>query len=179
MIKYKYMLLLTIVVGILMSSCSKERADLKTSDSGDDAPKIEGVITGGLWILENSDMPSASMKDSYDKIQIKVEDNLNYSWIWEQKNGQDFEMTGYIYEEKSSHIHETGSGIWNVYFYVTHINGQALPGGFYGIYAFEDENHLILNVEPDVQNWGKHPTAEEGIGSGAKGGESVYVMTKQ
>ncbi len=177
MIKLRYTIFMAIVAGLLMASCSQESTPVTTQTDQED--KIEGILTDGLWVTNNDAMPTQSMKDAYNKITIEVDKDYNFTWTWDQKNGQVYEMTGFAYEEKSSYEHDNGSGIWKINFTVTHINGQALPGGFYGIYAFENENSMLLNVEPDVSNWGKHPTAEEGIGSGEKGNESVYRMIKQ
>jgi len=179
MITNKYLLISAIVVGIFTSSCTKESANVGSNQSDKNTTQIEGVIKDATWIAENVNLPSDEMKSIYKKIEISVDQDLNYSWKWVKLNGEVIEMTGYMYEEKSQYKHETGSSIWNVYVYVTKINGQDLAGGFYGVYSYQDENHLLLNVEPDMRNWGIHPKAEAGLGSGQNGNESVYVLTKQ
>ena len=80
---------------------------------------------------------------------------------------------------KSEFTHETGSGIWKISVNVLTINGEHYPGGWYGLYAYDGENKLLLNVEPDVANWGDHPEADKGLGSGKDGEGSIYAFTKQ
>ncbi|MFY0644291.1 MAG: hypothetical protein JXR19_07475 [Bacteroidia bacterium] len=172
-----YIIYAVLVVAMTLSSCSKESPSPGAEEN--QPIEVEGEIKGNSWLVNGSDLPSPSMRNDYDRLEFDVDDQLNFSWKWVQKNGQIFEMTGYIHQEKSAYEHENGASIWNLYLNVTHINGQNLPGGYYGIYSYSDPSTLLLNVEPDVTNWGDHPEASKGLGSGASGLESVYAFTKQ
>ena len=173
----KYFTYVALVLALTASSCSKETSTPEQQENQE--IELEGKINGNDWKVNGADLPSANMRRDYESIELSVKENLDFEWKWNQKNGQVFVMTGYIFQEESSHKHENGARIWNLYLNVTHINGQNLPGGYYGIYSYVDENHLLLNVEPDVSNWGDHPEAEKGIGSGQNGNASVYTFTKQ
>ena len=166
--------LLAIVACGLLGSCAKETTPSKEEEK--DELTVEGVLQGS-WTIPYENLTD-DQKGSYKQIDLRVEANDDFVWTLYAKNGSTYTMTGGIMEEKSNYQHSSGAGIWNIRFFITHINGQELSGGYYGVYSFDDENSLLMNVEPDVRNWSEHPTAEGGIGSGLKGDQSVYHYSK-
>ena len=168
----KYMVGLSLIL-FELASCSKEQVDV--NNDGNNDLNLEGQLENSSWVLEPEDFPNQGMKDNLDKMEFHIDENLNITWFYDAKPGKtDYEMKGDIYFEKSQFNYDNGSGIYNVRVNISHINGQNLSGGYYGIFTWEDEDHWVLNIEPDVQGWSDHPTADEGIGSGANGEGSVY-----
>lgn len=161
---------------MVFSSCSKENTPEQTKD---ESLQTEGTLEGNSWTIESASLPSAQMRNDYESLKLTVHDDLSYDWLWKRKDGTAYDMRGTLYYEESKYDHSSGSAIYNIAMTITHINGQALPGGFVGIFTFENEKNLILNVEPDVTNWSYHPTASEGVGSGQNGMESVYPYTNK
>lgn len=169
---------IALIAATMFTSCSKEQGPVRSNDQ----IEVERNIESTAWYMTNEQMPSQSMKDAFDRMEFEVSDGQgndpHFTWSYLGKPGKPtYIMEGTFFYDKTSHKHESGSSIYNTYLYVTHINGQSLPGAYSGIFTFEDKDHWVLNVEPDVQNWEKHPLAENGIGSGANGESSVYAFT--
>ena len=167
--------MLAVILGL--TACGTESAK---PDTQDEELAIEGTIENGFWVIENEQLPSADFRQKYERMEFTLDQNSNYTWKWVGKGGQTtYTFKGDAYYSSTAAKHSSGSTIWNIAIYVATINDMQLPGGFYGIFTYDDENHLIINVEPDVASWGVHPSAEGGIGSGESGDESVYRFTKQ
>ena len=169
--KSNILLIAGLAIGMLMTACSKE----STPDTPKDNVKLERAIYDTHWNVPGDKLPTPEMQAQYENMEFLVDENLSFTWKWNAKPGKPgYEMKGIMYYEKTSKKHTSGSDIHTVYLYISHINGQELPGAFTGISAFENENEWTMNVEPDVSNWGKHPNPDEGIGSGENGDKSVY-----
>lgn len=167
-----------LATAVLLSACN-EQSDSPNPQNGDEL-KIEGALENTLWVIENASLPTEYQRSRYDRMEFTVDKDNNYTWAWIAKPGQkSLVFKGDTYYEKSAYEHGSGSAIYNIAVNVQTINDEDLPGGWYGIYTYDDENHMILNVEPDVQSWTKHPTAQEGVGSGQDGQESVYRFIKK
>ncbi|MBR9860576.1 hypothetical protein GYB22_07455 [bacterium] len=175
--KKVFIITITALSMLYMSSCTK--TSTTTDEDTFEDFKTEGVLNDGeLWTIENEDLPTAKMRQDLDRMELIVTEDDRYSWKWIEKGGDVLHFEGEIFHEKSQFEYESGSGIWNISIIVQTINGEYYPGGWYGVYAYENENHLVLNVEPDVSSWEKHPTAEEGIGSGTNAMESVFQFSR-
>ena len=171
-----YIIILAAILG--MTACSTETISPNPKDDNELA--TEGSFEETTWVIANSDLPTESLRNKYESMEFVVDNDLNYQWTWKGKiSSETLVFKGKTYYEKSSHTHSSGSAIYNVAVNVLTINDIELPGGWYGIYTYEDENHMSLNVEPDVTNWGDHPTAAGGLGSGQEGDKSVYRFSKQ
>lgn len=167
-----------IAAAIGLAACNTEKVS-PTDDQGDELA-IEGKMENNLWVIDGEDLPTAQLRQDFERMEFYVEDNLNYTWTWIGKGAQkSFTFKGDTYYERSNHTHSSGSGIWNIAVNVVTINGMSLPSGWYGIFTYEDENHMSLNIEPDVQGWEVHPTADKGLGSGTSGNGSVYKFYKK
>ena len=168
--------MLVAILGI--SACSTESTRPDSPDDNEVA--VEGTFEESIWRIENAELPTQQFRDIYESMEFVVDKELNYTWTWTGKPGQkSYVFKGKTYYEKSSYTHTSTSAIYNIAVNVLTINDLELPGGWYGIYTYEDANHMSLNVEPDVTSWGDHPTAEGGLGSGQEGDKSVYRFTKQ
>ena len=79
-------------------ACTKPTTNPDTKNEED--PKTEGVITEGTWVIENADLPTASLRNNYSKMEFTVDENQNYAWNWVKKDGSALLFEGYIFEEK-------------------------------------------------------------------------------
>jgi hypothetical protein len=164
---------LTLIVSISVSSCSKEEG----GSGGGNPVQIEGNYIG-TWVSEKRDLPK-DLIGVYEKLVLTVDENYNYSWKYIKPDNSVIDFTGTLFDNVTEYEHSSTSRIWEVQIDVTHINGNAAPGGWKGIYTYEKENILKLNVEPNTSQWSTWPTAAGGIGSGQIGTNSIYVFTRQ
>lgn len=174
--KKHYLIWLSIICfSIVLSSCKDEVSTPSTTSPVELTDELEEVT----WVIENADLPSASMKSSVERMEFTVKSNTSYTWIWTLKSGDILAYEGAIIQSKSADKHTNGKDIWDITVDVHYINGESAPGGWLGIYSFDDSHNLLLNVEPNVVNWGTHPTSENGLGSGESGQESIYTFNRK
>lgn len=164
----------------LFSSCKDDSSTQpKPGKNGDgNNLPIEGTYSG-TWELTNDRMPNDKLKSYYDKLILIVEADDSYTWTYYRKDGNQTVFKGITTHQKTTKKHSSGSALWLYSIWVDTINGTSAPGGWDGIFTFEDANTLVINVEPRVSGWPKFPTAEEGVGSGYSGQESVYVFKRK
>lgn len=137
------------------------------------------VIEEVSWVASNAQFPTQGLRDSYSGMEFRIDADNNYSWKWNKKDGQVLDFEGTVLLNSTDASHTNGEMISMISVDVMTINGQSAPGGWFGIYTFDDDGNLLMNVEPKVNGWEKHPDYEEGIGSGTSGMESVYTFSKE
>lgn len=176
-------LTITSIVGFalltfMVSSCGDNSSDPKPKSGNNDPVPIEGTYVG-TWELPNENMPNDNLKQNYEKLVLIVGEDDSYEWTYYRKDGNKTVFTGITTQQRTNHKHSSGSAIWSYSIWVSEINGKSAPGGWDGLFTFENANKLIINVEPRVDGWSKWPTPENGVGSGQNGQESVYLFNKK
>lgn len=165
---------------ITLTSCGKDDSTTPTNNDGGSQNRTGSVDSYyiGNWLSDNAALPS-TYKDNYSKFELELKSDAAYSWKWHKKSGSITDYTGYITTTKHDEKHTTGYNLWSISINVTEINGKPTPGGWVGLYTFDDGgNTLILSVEPNVSGV-TAPTVSGGIGSGSSGMDAVYVFKYQ
>lgn len=164
---------------VFLTACGPDDSPAPVPGGGGNTNNDPEVLDQGIWKLENADMPSENLKSKYEYMEFSVDKEGYYKWKWVNKSGTETLYEGYVLTEDTDYTYSNGKPISSISVNVTSINGQSAPGGWVGIYTYDDNSRLLLNVEPNVPNWGEQPTAQFGIGSGESGMESVFPFTKQ
>lgn len=165
---------------VLFAACNDDSTD--PINGGDDNKKFteEFVLENIQWELENGDLPNPAQRDKYERMSFFVDEELNYTWTWKGKPGTEtLIFKGLVSYNESQFTHDNGRPISYITITVYTINGRDLPGAFVGLFTADDNGNLLLNVEPEVMNWGTYPDPSEGVGSGTSGDESVYPFHRK
>lgn len=174
--KIIYKTVLVVMVLATLASCKKEEDP--APGGGSSSASIPTSLVG-TWQINNADLPTQHLRDKYEKMVFTVGADESYSLKYHAKSdGKVTDFTGKVVTWDSDEKHSNGQTINNININVEKINGQAAPGGWKGIYAFEANNTLKLNLDPNVPGvFGATPRG--GFGSGDSGKDGIYHFKKQ
>jgi hypothetical protein len=174
-------ILIALFTMTFISSCKDDSTPPVEDEGGEKKEQVEGVYTG-TWISTNEQLPSPQLRDDYQYLELTNKEDDSYTWNWIAKPGggrNTLRFAGTVQVSPREDKHTSGSKFWWIGVWVSTLNGQAAPGGWEGIFTYENPTTLKLNVEPSVDGWLKWPQPELGLGSGASGDKSIYTFTKK
>ncbi len=164
----------------ILNACEKDKdteALSPTPQPNEPVLAVEGPIEG-TW-LTGSVEDLGNVSANFSSIEFSTDSSNNYTMTWHKKDGTSTIYAGFVSKYMTEYKHTTDASIWNISIVVQTINGVSVGGGWQGIYTFDNENRLLLNMEPSVVNWPVYPNASLGLGSGDSGDGSIYKFNRQ